>query len=826
MDQFLRDLKHGARMLLRRPAFAAVAVVSLALGIGLNTTLFSVVNAVLLRETPVLQPDRLLEIYSSASDEMPQLTTSFPDFQAIRDGAPALAGAAAHAFVRGILTSGDKPVLVTGEAVTANYFDLLGIQPGLGRSFRPEEAATEGDAAVLVLSHRLWQQRFSGSPAILGQAVQLSGVTYTIVGVAPKPFSGTLPGLDPQFWVPLTMVERLSFSGVQHVADVNPGETRLTRRGTRWLFVKGRLREGRSVEEARAQIETVFARLRSEHPGTNDKVKPSVVLASSIRFHPMLDGYVKAASAVLLTAVGLVLLIACANVANMQLARGAARRRELAVRAAIGASRGRLLGQLLSESLVLALVGGAAGVLLAQWAGGILAGLPTDALPVPVRFDFGVDGRVLAFAAFASLLTTAVFGLAPAWSASKPDLVPSLKADATGEGSVRRRITLRDALVVGQLAMSLLLLVAGALLTRGLLAARSTDLGYDPTPVSSLSFNLQMNGYDAPRAAAFRERALDALRALPGVTAVSLATRLPLAPDVNLEAVHVPGHHSPGDNSTPIDAVDVGPDYFEAVGIPILEGRAFTREDLDASRRVAIVNQTLANRYWKGRSPIGERMHLYGFDQPAHEIVGVARDHKVRSVGEEPRAYLHLPAGPSRSVSLAVRTAMPAASALPALRAAIQQLEPDVVFTEDVPAADVAANTLAPTRVGALLLGAFGSLALLLAAVGLYGVIAYSVSLRTREVGIRMALGARPADVLRLVLLQGGRLALAGVGIGLVASAFAGRVLESLLYGVSAVDPLAFGAAAGVLLLVALLANIVPALGAARIDPNRTLRAD
>jgi putative ABC transport system permease protein len=825
MEGLIRDLKLGARQLLRRPGFATLAVASLALGIGLNTTLFSVVNAVLLRQVPIEAPERLVEIYSSLNDDFPQMTSSYPDYLSIREGADTLAGVAAHTFVRGILSTGGKPVLATGEAVTENYFEVLGVHPVLGRGFRPDEKV-EGQHAVLVLSHRLWQGRFAGQAGIVGQAVELSGRIYTVVGVAPPGFTGLLPGIDPEFWVPVAMIDQLSFSGVQSNTDDDPGATRLQRRGARWLFVKGRLAEGRSVAEAQAQVETIYARLRKEYPATNERTKATVLPAADIRFHPMLDGYVEAASAVLLGAVALVLVIACANVANMLLARGAARSRELALRAAIGASRARLVRQLLAESLVLAALGGALGVLVAHWSSRLLMRLPMDALPIPVHFDFRLDGTVLGFAALASLLTTALFGLAPAWSASKPDLVPALKADATGAGSVRRRVALRDALVVGQLALSLTLLVAGSLLARGLLAARVTPLGYDPAPVTSLGFNLQMNGYDLDRAMALRRRAIAELRALPGVTAVSVATRLPLAPDINMEGVSIQGHQRPEDDGTPTDAVEVGPDYFRVVDVPILEGRALSEDDVEKQRKVLVVNQAMARRYWPGRSAVGERVYTEGFDKEPHEIVGVARDHKVRSVGEDPRPYLHFPAEPSRTVSLVVRTAVPPARALPALRAAILKLEPDVVFTEDLPAAEVAATTIAPTRIGALLLGAFGALALLLAAIGLYGVVAYSVSRRTREVGVRMALGARPRDVLALVLRQGGRLALVGIGVGAVLAALAGRVLESLLYGVSALDPVAYALAAGVLLVVATLANLVPALVAARVDPMRALRSE
>jgi predicted permease len=826
MESLVRDLRHGLRQLARRPGFAAAAIASLALGVGLNTTLFSVVNAVLLRDTPIERPDRLVEVYSGISDELPQLTTSYPDFLSIREGAPAFVDMAAHAYARGILSGGSgTPALVTGEVVTANYFGLLGVRPALGRGFLPEENVSEGSHPVLVISHGLWQRRLGGRPDVLTQTLQISGLTYSIVGVAPPGFSGTVPGFAPEFWTPLMMIDRLNFSGIQANMDDAPQLTRVHNRGQRWLFVKGRLADGRTIEEARAQVETVYARLRAEHPKSNEKVKPTLMPATSIRFHPMLDGYVKAASGVLLAAVGLVLMIACANVANMLLARAASRRREMAVRAAIGASRSRLLSQLLAESVVLAFAGGAVGVLIAHWAGRLLSSIPTDALPLNMQFDFGVDGTVFAYALLVSLATALLFGLAPAWTASRPDLVPALKATVSGDGP-RRRLSLRDALVVGQLAVSLVLLVAGALLTRGLLVARGADLGFDPRPVSSISFNLQMNGYDEPRAMAFRRRVLDELRALPGVEAVGLASRLPLAPDINMEGVLVPGHHQAGDDATTIDATYVDGAYFKAVAIPIVDGRAFSDDEVEGERKVVIVNETLARTYWPGRSPVGERIHLGKLEEPAHEIIGVARDHKVRSVGEEPRPYLHVPAGKGRTVALVVRTANPAETALPMLRAAILKLEPNVVFTEDVPAAEVAATTVAPTRIGAMLLGSFGVLALMLAAVGLYGVIAYSVSLRTKEVGVRMALGAKPRDIARLVLGQGGRLALAGVGIGAALAAGVGKVLESLLYGVGAFDPLAYASAAVILLAVAAAANLVPALQAARIDPMRVLRGE
>ncbi len=825
MSEFLGDLRVGARQLLRRPGFSAAAIATLALGVGLNTTLFSVVNAMLFRRAAIAEPGRLVEIYSSASQDIPQFATSYPDFLAVREGADALSGIAGHAFVRGIVSINERPVLVTGEAVTNGYFEILGVRLSQGRPISIEDNASAGSAPVAVLSHGMWQRRLGGRADILGTPIRLSGVQYTVIGIAPQAFVGTLPGLTPEFWVPAVHIDRLAISGPTALAGPPSNRPRIEQRGARWLFVKGRLAEGRSADEARAQVETIFTRLRAEYPDTNERVTSSVVPITSIRFHPMLDGYVRAASAALMAAVGLVLLVACANVASMLLARGTARRRELAIRAAIGAGRGRLLRQLLTENLVLAVAGGAAGTLVAWWAGRALTGFSTDALPMSISFDFSLDTTVLAFSAAITIASALVSGLAPAWSASTPDLVPALKQDSSGARG-RQRVSLRDALVVGQLALSLVLLVTGALLGRGLLAAQDTDAGFDADHVAMLSFNLQMNGYDMDRAVAFRDRAVQALRALPGVTAVSQASRLPLAPDITMESVLVPGHHGPDDEGTPVDSAEVGADYFTTVGVPLVTGRAFTAEEEAQERRVAVVNETMARRYWPGQTAVGQRVYPDGFDQPSLEIVGVSRDHKIRSVGESPRPYLHRPRQRSRSLGLVVRTAGPAAAALPILRQALWALEPDIVFTEDVAATEVVATTMAPTRIGAMLMGAFGALALLLAAVGLYGVIAYAVSLRTREVGIRMALGAERRQVLWLMLRQGGRLALAGVALGALASLGIGRLLDALLYGVRGFDPVAYGVAAAVLLAAAGLANLVPALGASRIDPVRALRND
>ena len=820
-------MRYGLRQLVHQPGFSLAAIASLALGIGLTTALFSVINAVLLRGSPVSQPERLVEIYSGVPD-YPQLTSSYPDYLSIRDGADAFQAVAAHSFVRAILSGGERPRLVTGESVSANYFPVLGIPPAAGRSFTADEERARGGAAVVVISHGLWQREFGGQPGALGRTLQLSGRSYAIVGIAPRSMRGTVPGVITDFWVPVSMIDSFEFSGVGWSADNEPGKARLDQRGTRWLFLKGRLGEQRTVEQAATQVDTIFAGLRSEYPAQYKNVQPVVVPAAAIRFHPAIDGYVRTASAVLLVAAGLVLLIACANVANMLLARNTVRRRELAIRAAIGAGRARIVRQLLGESMVLAIAGGALGTLLAYWASRAISRFGIGVFPVPVDFEVSLDPVVLAFALVVSVLTAVLFGMAPAWSVSRFELVPALNASSssTDSSGARRRLSVRDVLVAGQMAFTLVLLVAGMLLLRGLLAAGATEIGYDPAPLASLSFNLRMNGYDDARATALRDRALTRIAALPGVEAVSLASRLPLAPDIMMEAIKVPGQHAASDLPTPVDTVAIGVDYFRTVGVPIVEGRDFSADEVRRALPVAIVNETLARRYWPDGSAIGRRIHLGEFDQPACEIVGIARDHAVRSVGENPRPYLHLPAGEGTGIGLIVRTKTPAASALPALRQALWELEPDIVFREDVAAAEVAEATMAPTRIAAGLIGSFGALALLLAAVGLYGVIAYSVSRRTRELGIRMAVGASRGRIVKMVLGQGLRLAAGGAIAGAVVAVATARVLAALLYGISPLDPAAYAVAGGLLLTVACLANLAPAIVAARTDPLQALRRE
>jgi predicted permease len=821
----LFDLRYALRGLGRQPGFTGVAILSIALGIGLNTTIFSVVNAVLLKKLPVSEPDRLVEVYTNLSEEMPYLTTSYPDYRDLRDSVDALEGLAAYAMVRGILFLEGSPQLVSGEVVTGNYFEVLGIQPQKGRFFLPEEDDTEGTHPVVVLSHGFWQRALGGDPGAVSRTIRVSGVEYTVVGIAPESFTGLIPGIKPEFWTPTAMVQSLRFSGIQADTPSPTGDTRREKRGTRWLFVKGRLAPGRTIEEARSQVDTVLARLSEEHPVTNEKVKGIVLPLSEVRFHPMVDGTLNQAGAVLLIAVGLVLLIACANVANMLLARSLNRGREIALRLSVGASRAQLVRQLMTESLVLAALGALAGIGIGAVTARLLSTFPLPA-PIPLTFAYGLDGNVVLYALALSLGTALAFGLAPAFRASRPDLVPVLKGNTAGTSGPGRGSFLSRALVVGQLAVSLVLLVAGALLTRGLIEAHGAELGFDADRVSTLSFDLGMSNYSLEGAQAFQRDAVERLGGVPGVEAVSLAIRMPLAPDINMEGVRIPGHHRADDDPTPIDATYVDEAYFRVMGIPIVEGRAFDDSDREGSPPVVIINEAMKRLYWPNESPLGARIYSDGFDSPSHEIVGVAKDHKVRTVSEEPRPYLHFARAQSPSVmtTVMVRSAGAPESVLPLLEREIHAMNPEILLTESSTARQIVDVTLLPALTGASLLGGFGALALLLAAVGLYGVIAYSVSRRTQEVGLRMAIGASRSDVLKLVLRSGMGLALVGVGLGTVASVLVGNVLGAYLYGVSPLDPLAYSIAALVLLSVAALANLVPALRASRVSPMAALR--
>jgi len=821
----MNNIRYAARTLIKSPGFTVVALLSLALGIGVNTTIFSVVNAVLLRPLPVERPGELVEIYTTTGNEdFPQSVFSYPDYVDLRAGNDVYDGVAVHAMAVASLREADSaPRTVMAEVVSANFFDVMGVEAARGRTFAPDEGITEGTHPVALLGDGFWRAQFGADPGVVGREVRINTRPYTVIGVLPASYTGMLPAVTPQIWVPLQMSEKLSIIGINDFEESLIGDTRLEQRGARFLSTKARLAEGVTLEQAQAATSAMMARLAETYPDSNEERGAEVLPAASVRIFPMIDQVLAPVAALLLGLVGLVLLIACANVANMLLARSSARRREIAVRLALGASRGALVRQLLTESLLLAGVGGALGLLAATWATGLVGRLETLA-QLSLSFDLGVDARVFAFAFGASLLTGLAFGLLPALRASRPELVPALK-DAEAAVGLGRGFGIRDLLVVGQIAVSLLLLVGAALLARSLQGAQAIDLGFDADNTAMIEMQLDMIGYEDEQADAFQRQYLERVRALPGVEAAALTQRFPLTASVSVTGIYLPGvHDDPEDDPYMADEAITGPGYFAALDVAVVEGRDFSPQDTPETPRVAIVNRAMAQAYWPGESALGKRFRT-GFEGDDYEVVGVVADYKVRTVGEEPRPYVHLARTQRRSTYAMVvaRSSGDPEQLAGMLRDELRAMEPDLASGGSTVRESVEVSLL-PVTLGAKMLTGFGLLATALASVGLYGVIAYSVSRRVREIGIRIALGADRAGVINLVVRRGMLLAAAGVVIGLAGAALLSGLLSSVLYGIGALDPPAFAGAAAALLAVAFIANYIPARRAARIDPLSALR--
>jgi predicted permease len=825
VEALTRDIRYALRGLRRAPGFTAVAVATLAVGIGVNATIFSVVSSVLFRPLPVERPAELVNVYGRAVTASGHDAISYPNYEDYRAQSTTLSGLAAHTNFFANLSIEGSSELVVGEIVSDNFFEVLGVRPVLGRSFAPDEFAGPGGGPVAVLSHAFWQTRFGGAPDVVGRAFRMNGVVYTVVGVAPKRFGGMFPAITVQMWVPLSMVENVEPIG-SHRNTGGGGESLLESRGRHFLWLKGRVRPGAEFGQVRAELDAIAARLAAEHPEANERERVAVVRTNDVAINPDFDGTVTPAGLVLLGAVALVLLVACANLANMLLARAAARRHEMAVRQAIGASRGRLARLLLTESVLVALAGGAASLLLTLGLTGFL-GRYQPGLPFDVGLDVSPDWRVLVFTFGAALLTGIAFGLAPALRASRPDLVGALKDTGDGGRTGRgRRIELRDALVVGQVAFSLMLLVVGALMARSLDAAGRVDMGYEADRIANLSLALEMNGYDSEAGAVLVETGKRRLEALPEVRAVGLASRVPQSVNNNGFDIFIDGHPSTlADRPIVLDGASVDEDYFTALGLRLVAGRGIEPGDRDQGRRVAVVTETMATRYWPGEDALG-RLFRTAREGAPYEIVGIVQDYKVDTPGESPKPYLHIPLRRQTGfVNYVVRTATPAAGLVPTLERELRQLDPDLVFLETGTLADLVALRMLPIRIGAWLIGIFGILAVLLAAVGLYGVIAFSVSRRVREIGIRKALGAETPTVLVMVLRRGMLLVAVGGVLGAVLAGAGARLLSSVLF-VGAFDPLSFGVAFLVLAGVAAFANWVPARRAARVDPMVALRGE
>jgi len=823
METLTQDIRYAARGLRKAPAFTLVALLTLALGIGVNSSIFSVVNAILFRPLPVERPNELVDIYGRQATSSEHGTHSYPNYLTYRSEMSTLSDLIGYSNFFAHLSVDGSSDIVVGELVTDNYFQALGVRPALGRAFTADQVSAIDASAYSVISDRFWKRKFAGAADVVGKSFKLNGTVYTVIGVAPPDFRGMIPAVTAQMWIPITMAEKVEPMGNQRVSGRSAGSNRFERRGQHWLWLKGRMKPGVTPAQVGAELDGRVRRLGEDHPETMAKERVAVVPTRDVRINPDFDSVVAPAGLLLVAAVGLVLVVACANLANLMLARAAGRRREIAIRAALGAERSRLVRQLLTESLLLSLVGGALALPLAAG----LAALITRAQP-PLPIDLGLavspDWRVLLFTLLVTVVTGTVFGLTPALRASRPDLVPALR-DATSDG-VRRRFELRDALVVVQIAVSLVLVVGGALMVRSLFAAGRVPLGYDGDRTAYLSLALEMNGYDSKRGGQFLEEGARRLESLPQVEAVALTSRLPLSLNNNGFSVFIAGRETPDIRPIEIDGAYVDERYFGALELRVLAGRGIEPADRDSSRRVVAISNAMAQRYWPGlpENAVGRELRIREGGEP-YRVIGVVEDYKVDTPGERPKAYIHLPLGRrGTSGNFVVRTSGAASAIVPVLQRELRALDPELVFPDKGTLRDMADVRLFPVRAGAWLIGAFGALALVVAAVGLYGVIAYSVSRRVREIGIRKALGARPGQLVGMVLSEG--MVLVGVGgvIGGAMAAATARVLSSVLF-VGPFDAVSFAIAFGVLAFVALLANAVPVRRAARVDPMVALRS-
>jgi predicted permease len=804
-----QDLKFAWRLFVRRPAFTGVAVLIFALGIGANTTIFSWMQRVLFAPLQgVARQDRIL-IVNGTTRTRNNLSLSYPNFVDLKAARPdGAADVMAFRILPLNMKVDETPVRVFGQLVTPNFFEFLGVTLSLGRGFRTEEGTTPGRDPVAVISDDLWRRHFGADPAAVGRAVALNGQTFTVIGVAPPGFHGSSAALRLDVFVPMTMQPA-----------VMTGSSRLAQRGNSWLEVYARIADGRSAADVSAGLGVVARQLEQAYPDNN---KDRGMRASPL-WRAGAGGMLFPVFGILMAMVGLVLLIACANVAGLLLVRAAGRQREIAVRLAVGASRGRVVRQLLVESLLLSAAGCAGGVVAAQWASGLL-NLFVPRTPFPVGFDGGLDARSLAFAMALSVGAAVLAGLIPALRASRPDVGATLK-EATPSGTGPRG-RLRQTLVAAQVALSLVLLVAASLFVRSFTRAGDMDPGFTARQGLLASVDLLSAGYDEPRGTALLEQLVTRVSAIPGVEAASVARSIPLdlssGSDMNLS---VEGYAAREGEEINAAYNQVGRGYFETMGVPIVKGRSFDGRDRTGTARVAIVNETMARRYWPGRDPVGGTIR---FGSGAVTIVGVAKDGKYQRLNEEPRNYMYLPVEQNYRPDLVlhVRSAGSPSAVLPSIQAAVRALDANLALF-DVRTLDehMEISTFIP-RIAASMLGLFGLLGLLLAAVGLYGVVGFNAAQRTREIGLRAALGATRRQIVGLMLRDAVVVVGTGLAAGLALAIVVGRLVASQLTGVSGTDPVSFGVTAALLALVAACACVLPAWRAASLNPLNALRRD
>ena len=814
---FFQDLKYGVRMLVKSPGFSLIAILSLALGIGANTAIFSLVNAVLLRPLPVEDPASLVVVSTTDQRNPGNLPLSHLNFKDLRSQNAVFSDMAAITFNQLNYSHGQESEQIRAQVVTANYFTVLGAAPALGRGFLPEEEARV--TPVAVLSHGFWERSFGSDPTVAGKTMTLNRTPYTIVGVAPKNFSGVLLGGAPAVWLPMS-------KNLVPVPDWYE-----TRRGL-FLFSVARLTPGVTVEQARGNLRTIFANLEQTFPVDNKGRSATAVPVLVARLNPngLGGNVIVQQSSFLMIVVGIVLLIACANIANLLLARASKRRREVAIRLALGATRSRLVRQLLTESLLLSLFGGTAGMALAYWT---LNAIVAARLPLPFPVDqavLSIDPRVLAFTAGLAILTGVLFGLAPALQASRPGVVPVLKNElmpaAAGHRGIRGFLTTGQVLVVVQVALSLMALIAAGLFLRDLRHSQHVDTGFETRGVLVVNFNLLREGYTQDRGQVFYDRVVERTAGLPGVQGAAIASSPPLAGGI-ARSVYPEGTDTTTTGRVLVQVTTVGTGYFQTIGIPIVLGRDFTRADMSDAPKVVVVNQTMAQQFWKGEEAIGKRFKFFG-DKDYTTVIGVAKDSKYNEVTETSQNFIYQPLSQNYTpqATLHIRAANDAAALGTAVRASVHEIDPSISVFDVRTLEEQVSNSLQPLEMNVMMLAAFGALALLLASIGLYGVASYSVTQRTREIGVRMALGAPASGVLGLVLGHGMILVGAGLLIGLIAAYAAAGLMRTLVVGVNTHDPLTFAVTAAGLGSIALLASYIPARRATRIDPLSALRTD
>jgi putative ABC transport system permease protein len=803
--EFWQDLQYGFRMLVKNPGFTIVAVLALALGIGANSAIFSVVNTVLLRPLPYKNPDQLMMVWEEAAHfGFPRNTPSpanFLDWRAQNTVFQAMAAMAPSSFN---LTGNGEPERFDGRRVSADLFPLLGVEPQLGRVFLPEEDRPGRGRAVIV-SYGLWQRRFAADPGIIGKPLTLNGESYTVVGVMPRGFQ--LPSFKDQLWVPLAFDSKEAAS-----------------RGNHYLEVIARLKPGSGIKQARAEMDAIALRLQQQYPEDNTRIGVTLV-----PLHEQIVGDVKPALLLLLGAVGFVLLIACANVANLLLARAAVRQKEIALRLALGAGRSRLTRQFLAESLLLAALGGGFGLLLA------LLGLDLLKVFIPDTISqaqaISIDARVLIFTVLVSLVTGVIFGLAPATQVSNLNLNVTLKEGGRDSSAGSRGNRMRNVLVVVEVAVSFVLLIGAGLLINSFIHLRNLDPGFRADHLLAMKVQLPELKYpDQAQRSAFYTELTRRVQTLPGVRSTAVASNLPLTYDGDSILISIEGRADPPpDQRRDVVTRVVGPHYFETMGIPLVQGREFTEKDKEASVWGAVISEMTARYFWPGENPIGKRLKPGTSSSTSHwrEVIGVVRDVRQNDLVADPKLQMYLTyeqADWFAPNALVVRTSVDPLSLGPAVRRTVWEIDKDQSVSDIRSMAGIVSEALARQRFSMLLLGVFAALALVLAAVGIYGVMSYSVAQRTREIGIRMALGAQKSDVLKMTIRQGLQLVVVGVVIGLAAAFVLTRVMSSLLFRVSATDPTTFVAIPLLLMSVALLASYIPALRSMKIDPVVALR--